>query len=200
MNLLINTNRFGFTSCKHNPLKMSKRSLPRDLFLFLNHAPRQCSLPQNIRSYQHPRIPTRFQPLSYLCQWVYMWFVYLDSLFFSSDDILGLRRVLLNSLRSISRRHHGEGSRTQILHLYFTSTVVYLVLVRARAGFTLLRRPVSSDPCSTTNNMRVVYDFWLYMLLHGLHYVFFPVRIFTVLARRLRRMFLLLAVPNSPLK
>ena len=146
------------------------------------------------RSNQCPKHPHHFSGLylTYVNEYTLSFYI-LTVYVFLRMIILGLRRVLLNALRSISRRHHGEGSRTQILHLYFTSTVVYLVLVRARAGFTLLRRPVSSDPCSTTNNMRVVYDFWLYMLLHGLHYVFFPVRIFTVPGRRLHRMFLLLS-------
>ena len=82
-----------------------------------------------------------------------MKFLYLDSLFFSSDDILGLQRVLLNALRSISRRHHGEGSHE---HKFCTSTlravqfIQYFCIRWCRLQFTLHRSVAVTHASSTT--------------------------------------------------
>ena len=73
-----------------------------------------------INTQEYPHVSSLY--LTYVNEYTLSFYI-LTVYVFLRMIIMGLRRVLLNALRSISRRHHGEGSRTQILHLYFTSTV-----------------------------------------------------------------------------
>ena len=160
--------------------------------------------PKYYRSNQCPKHPHHFSGLylTYVNEYTLSFYI-LTVYVFLRMIIMGLRRVLLNALRSISRRHHGEGSRTQILHLYFTSTVSLFSTCSSCSCGLYFASPscVYSDPCSTTNTtcaLCTIFDstcFYTDYTMFSSPYVYLPYQdvVFVVC-------FLLLAVPNSPLK